>query len=69
MRDAQVLIQTGCLVFAASLARPARLACPAPLSQPCRAIEALLCRNDFSAAGYVADWDLMTDSKRFKLSG
>ena len=63
MRDAQILIQTGFLVFAASLA------CPAPLSQTCRTIEALLCRNDFSVACYVADWDLMTDSKRFKLSG
>ena len=32
-------------------------------------IEVLLCRNGFSAACYVAAWDLMTDSSRFKLSG
>jgi hypothetical protein len=32
-------------------------------------IEVLLSRNDFPAACYVTTWNLMMDSRRFKLSG
>ena len=52
-----------------SLSRTAILLGGSPLAPDVQAIEVLLCQNGFPAACYATVWDLMTASRRFKLSG